>query len=109
MFTYIILLAFQVALVVKNPPPNAGDSRDQVRSLGQEDSLEKEMATHSNILAWKIQRQRSLTGYSPQGLNESDMNEVTYKKKSERLLLNHDAGILGPQRRRIQSWARDEA
>ena len=54
MFTYIILLAFQVALVVKNPPPNAGDSRDQVRSLGQEDSLEKEMATHSNILAWEI-------------------------------------------------------
>ena len=25
-----------------------------VRSLGQEDSLEKEMATHSNVLAWKI-------------------------------------------------------
>ena len=26
----------------------------QVRSLGQEDSLEKEIATHSSILAWKI-------------------------------------------------------
>ena len=26
----------------------------QVRSLGQEDPLEKEMATHSNTLAWKI-------------------------------------------------------
>ena len=26
----------------------------QVRSLGREDPLEKEMATHSNILAWKI-------------------------------------------------------
>ena len=26
----------------------------QVRSLGREDTLEKEMATHSNILAWKI-------------------------------------------------------
>ena len=26
----------------------------QVRSLGQNDSLEKEMATHSSILAWKI-------------------------------------------------------
>ena len=26
-----------------------------VRSLGQEDSLEKRMATHSGILAWKIQ------------------------------------------------------
>ena len=28
----------------------------QVRSLGQEDPLEKEMATHSRILAWKIPR-----------------------------------------------------
>jgi len=27
---------------------------DQVRSLGQEDPLEKGMATHSNILAWRI-------------------------------------------------------
>ena len=26
----------------------------QVRSLGEEDPLEKEMATHSSILAWKI-------------------------------------------------------
>ena len=26
----------------------------QVRSLGQEDSLQKEMATHSSILAWRI-------------------------------------------------------
>ena len=28
----------------------------QVQSLGQEDPLEEEMATHSNILAWKISR-----------------------------------------------------
>jgi len=27
----------------------------QVQSLGQEDPLEKEIATHSNILAWRIQ------------------------------------------------------
>ena len=33
----------------------AGDKRDtQVQSLGQENTLEKEMATHSSILAWKI-------------------------------------------------------
>ena len=31
-----------------------------VRSLGQEDPLEKEMATHYSILAWGIHRQRSL-------------------------------------------------
>ena len=28
--------------------------KTQIRSLGQEDPLEKEMATHSSILAWKI-------------------------------------------------------
>ena len=37
----------------------------QVQSLGQEDPLEQEMATHSSILAWEIQGQRSLVGYSP--------------------------------------------
>ena len=30
------------------------NARDTVRSLSQEDSLEKEMATHSSILAWRI-------------------------------------------------------
>ena len=43
-----------VVLVVKNPSANAGDIRDLVRSLGREDLLEKEMATHSSILAWRI-------------------------------------------------------
>ena len=37
--------------VVRNMPANAGDS---VRSLGREDPLEKEMATHSSTLTWKI-------------------------------------------------------
>ena len=44
----------QVALVVKNPPANAGDTRDRVWSLGQKDPLEEEMATHSSVLAWEI-------------------------------------------------------
>ena len=39
----------------------------QVRSLGQEDPLEQEMATHSSILAWETHGQRSLVGYSPWG------------------------------------------
>ena len=38
----------QVALVVKNP------SATWVQSLGQEDTLEKGMATHSSISAWRI-------------------------------------------------------
>ena len=43
-----------MALAVKNLPANAGDLRDRVQSLGWEDPLEKGMATHSNILAWRI-------------------------------------------------------
>ena len=46
-----------------------------VRSLGKEDPLEKEMATHSSILAWRIHGQRSLVGYSPWGRKEWDMTE----------------------------------
>ena len=41
--------------MVKNLTPNAGDVKDtQVQSLGREDSLEREMATHSRIIAWII-------------------------------------------------------
>ena len=44
-------LASLVAQTVKNLP---AVQETQVRSLGQEDPLEKEMANHSSILAWKI-------------------------------------------------------
>ena len=37
--------------MVKNPPSK---QETQVQSLGQEDPLEEEMATHSHILAWEI-------------------------------------------------------
>ena len=47
----------------------------QVQSLGWEDPLEKEMATHSRILAWRIHGQRILAGCNPQGCKESDMTE----------------------------------
>ena len=40
-----------MVLVVKNPPANAGDIRDADSISGWEDSLEKEKATHSTILA----------------------------------------------------------
>ena len=42
----------------------------QVRSLGREDPLEEEMATHSGILAGKSHGHSSLVGYSPRGLKE---------------------------------------
>ena len=50
-----------VAQWVKNRP---AVQDTQVQSLGQEDLLEKGMATHSSIPAWEI-LQRRLLGYSP--------------------------------------------
>ena len=40
--------------MVNKTPANAGDAEMRLQSLGWEDPLEKEMATHSSILAWKI-------------------------------------------------------
>ena len=40
----------------------------QVQSLSQEDPLEKEMATHSNILAWKILWREEPGGLQSMGL-----------------------------------------
>ena len=42
---------------------------------GQEDPLEEEMATHCNILAWRIPWTEELVGYSPWGCKESDARE----------------------------------
>ena len=39
-----------------------------VPSLGREDALEKEMATHSGVLAWKIPRTQEPGGLQPMGL-----------------------------------------
>ena len=47
-----------------------------VQSLGLEDPMEKEMATHSSVLAWEIHGQRSLVGYSPWGCKESDTTRI---------------------------------
>ena len=46
-----------------------------VLSLGQKDPLEKGMATHSSILAWRIPWTEEPVGYSPRGLKESDTTE----------------------------------
>ena len=47
----------------------------EVQSLGWDDLLEKEMATHSSILPGKSPGRRSLVGYSPWGRKESNMTE----------------------------------
>ena len=68
----ILYWGSMVAQIVKNLP---AVWETQVRSLRQEDPLEKEVATHSSILAWRIHGQRSLAGYSLWGCRESNMAE----------------------------------
>ena len=47
----------------------------RVQFLGQEDPLEKEMANHSSILAWKISWREEPGGLQPMGRKESGMTE----------------------------------
>ena len=61
-----------VARTVKNLPAMQETS---VRSLHQEDSLEKERTTHSIFLPVESHGQRSLVGYSLWGCTQSDMIE----------------------------------
>ena len=52
--------------MVRNPP--AIEQETWVRSLGWEDPLEKEMATHSSILTWRIPWTEKSGGLQPIGL-----------------------------------------
>ena len=58
-----------IAQLVKNLPAT---QETQVRFLGQEDLLEKEVAIHSSILAWKILWTEELGGLQSMGLQELD-------------------------------------
>ena len=63
-----------VAQIVKHLPVI---QETWVQSLGWEDPLEKEMATHSSVLAWRIPGMGSLVGCCLWGRTESDTTEVT--------------------------------
>ena len=49
----------------------------RVQSLGQEDPLEKGMAAHSSILAWRIPWTEEVERATVHGVAESNTNEVT--------------------------------
>ena len=55
----------------------ACNGADLVRSLGWEDPLEKGMATHSRILAWRIPWTEEPGTYGQQSHKESDTTEAT--------------------------------
>ena len=55
--------------MVKNLLANAEETR--VQSLGQEDTMEEGMATHSNIFAWRILRTKEPGGLQSMGIEKS--------------------------------------
>ena len=63
-----LVVASQVALVVKNLPAIAGDIRDLGSTPGQKDPLEEGMATHSSVLAWRIPWTEEPGGLQSMGL-----------------------------------------
>ena len=63
-FFYFFKMAFLVVQMVKCLPTM---QKTRVRSLDQEDPLEKEMATHSSIHAWKIPWTKELGGLQSTG------------------------------------------
>ena len=67
-----MLKYFPGGSVVKNPPAN---KETQVPSLGWEDPQEKEMATHSSILAWRI----------PQTEKPGGLQSIVLQKSQTRL------------------------
>ena len=100
-----------VAQMVQNLPAM---QETWVWSLDRENPLEKEMATHSGILAWRIHGQRNLAGYSPWGhwrvRNDWMTNTFTFKahiqplraqKPMERLGETFTNGIISISRKVI--------
>ena len=61
-----------VAQVVKNLP---AVQETQVQSLGREDPLQRGIATHSSVLAWRIPWTEEPSGLQSMGLKELDTTE----------------------------------
>ena len=74
------LRASLVAQWLKNPP---ADTEDESLTPGSEDPLEKEMATHSSILAWEILWTEEPGGCSPWGHKRVGRDLVTKKLQQQ--------------------------
>ena len=68
--------------MVNNPPAKV---ETWIQSLGQEDPLEKEMATHYSILAWEIPWTEK--PYSPWGLRVKHDSETTQQQLKQHQLI----------------------
>ena len=74
---------------ITHPPPMGKTQETWVQSLGQEDPLKEEMATHSSILAWKIQWMKEPGGLQSKGL-QSQTRLSTHTTKGGKICQIHD-------------------
>ena len=82
-----------MAQMVKNLP---AVQETWFQPLGGEDPLEKEMATHSSILAGEFRGQRILVGYSPRGCKELDVTEWLLLEHEYKALIGLIWGVCSP-------------
>ena len=75
-------LAFPGGASGKEPTFQCRTQGTRVQSLGREDLREKEVATHTSILAWKVPWTEEPGRYSPWGHKESDTTELTHTPTS---------------------------
>ena len=88
-------MGFTSALVVKNLP---AVQEMEVQSLGQEDPLEKEMATHSSIFAWEIPRTEEPGGLQSMGSQRVGHNLATKQQQDPvQPKTNTVSGLLLPE------------
>ena len=88
-----------VAQVVKNLPAM---QETQVQSLGQEDPLEKRMATHSSLPAWGVPWTEEPGKLQSVGLSELDMmDRLTLSLSGSTGLLSEDSDNCPPQLRQV--------
>ena len=73
--------------MVKNPPAVQGTKETRVRSVGWEDPLEVEMATHSSILAWEIPWTVEPGGLQSMASQKSQGHDLMTQKQQRSLIL----------------------
>ena len=75
-YVYIYYVGFPGSASGKEPdmPTNTGNIRDMVHFLGWEDPMEKSMAKHSDILAWRIPWTEGSIGLQSMGLQRVGHN-----------------------------------
>ena len=86
MYMCVYIWGFPSRSVVKNLPAMQESQERWVQYLGQEDPLEKEMATHSSILAWRVSWTKEPGKLQSMGLqNWTQLKRLSVQAKVEEL------------------------